>query len=152
MFCNCEMLGDKAVEQKKCNCRNKCMVDGNCLLTNFIYRATVKTSEKSKQYVGSSGLSFKSRYTRHKCSFNNSKYKLKTTLSKYIWDLKEKNEDFSINWEILARTKNKFNSKHGCTLCNMEKYEISKLYSIIALNKRKELFSTCKHFSNHYFK
>ena len=55
-------------------------------------------------------------------------------------------------WEILARTKSKFNSKHGCTLCNMEKYEISKLNSNIALNKRKELFSTCKHFSKHYFK
>ena len=27
-------------------------------------------------------------------------------LSKYIWDLKERNEDFSINWEILARIKN----------------------------------------------
>ena len=100
------------------------MVDGNCLLTNVIYRATVITSEKSKQYVESTGLSFKSMYTRHKCSFNNSNYRLKTTLSKYILDLKEKNEDLSINWENLARTKNKFNSKHGCTLCNMEKYEI----------------------------
>ena len=28
--------------------------------------------------------------------FNNSKYRLKTTLSKYIWELKDKNEDFSI--------------------------------------------------------
>jgi len=149
---NRKLLEDKVEEKKQCNCKEECMVDGNCLLTNVIYRATVTTSEKSKQYVGSSGLSFKSRYTRHKCSFNNSKYKLKTTLSKYIWDLKEKNEDFSINWEILARTKNKFNSKHGCTLCNMEKYEISKLNSNIVLNKRKELFSTCKHFSNHYFK
>ena len=62
------------------------------------------TSEKSKQYVGSSGLSFKSRYTQYKFSFNNSKYRLKTTLSKYIWEEKDINEDLSINWEILART------------------------------------------------
>ena len=149
---NRKMLEDKVEERKQCNCRDKCMVDGNCLLTNVIYRATVVTSEKSKQYVGSSGLSFKSRYTRHKCSFNNSKYRLKTTLSKYIWELKDKNEDFSINWEILARTKNKFNLKHGCTLCNMEKYEISKLNPNLALNKRNELFSKCKHFSSFYFK
>ena len=86
---NRKMLEDKVEERKQCNCRDKCMVDGNCLLTNVIYRATVITSEKSKQYVGSSGLSFKSRYTRHKCSFNNSKYRLKTTLSKYIWELKD---------------------------------------------------------------
>ena len=62
---NRKMLEDKAKERKQCNCRDKCMVDGNCLLTNVIYRATVITSEKSKQYVGSSGLSFNSRYTRH---------------------------------------------------------------------------------------
>ena len=30
-------------------------------------------------------------------------------LSKYIWELKDRNKDLSINWEILAQTKNKFN-------------------------------------------
>ena len=73
------------------------MVDGNRLLTNVIYRATVITSEKSKQSVGSSGLSFKIRYTRHKFSFNYNKYRLKTTLSKHIWELKDRHKDFSIN-------------------------------------------------------
>ena len=34
----------------------------------------------------------------------------------------------------------------------MEKYEISKLNSSIALNKRKEQYSTCKHFSNYNFR
>ena len=83
---------------------------------------------------------------------NNSKYRLKTTLLKYIWELKDRNKDFSINWEILALTKNKFNLKHGCTLCNIEKHEISKLNPNLALNKRNELFSKCKHFSSFYFK
>ena len=101
------------------------MVDGNCLLTYVIYRATAITLEKNKQYVGSSGLSFKSRYTQHKYSFNNSKYRLKTTLLKYIRGLKDRNKNLSINLEILARTQNKFNSKQDCTLCNMEKDEIS---------------------------
>ena len=103
---NRKMLEDKAEERKQCNCRDKCMVDGNCLLTNVIYRATVITSEKSKQYVGSSDLLFKSRYRRYKCSFNDSKYRLKTTLSKYNWDLKDRNKYFSTNWEIIARIKN----------------------------------------------
>ena len=82
------------------------MVDGNCLLTNVIYRAIVITSEKSKQYVGSSGLLFESRYTWHQCSFNNGKYRLKTVLSKYIWELKDRNEYFSTSWEILAKKTN----------------------------------------------
>ena len=81
---NRKLLEDKVEEKKQCNCKEECMVDGNCLLTNVIYRATVTTSEKSKQYVGSSGLSFKSRYTPHKCSLNNNNYRLKTTHSKYI--------------------------------------------------------------------
>ena len=70
------------MERKQCNCRDKCMVDAIVywLLTNVIFRATVITSEKSKKYVGSSGSLFKTRYTRHKCSFNNDKYRLKTTL------------------------------------------------------------------------
>ena len=106
---NWKMLEDKVVERQLCKCRDKCMVDGNCLLINVIYWATVKTSEKSKQYVGSSGLSFRSRYTRHKCSFNNSKHRLKTTLLRYIWHLKDRNKYFSISLEILERTKNKLN-------------------------------------------
>ena len=118
---NRKMLEEKRTDIKLCNCREECVVDGKCLLQNVIYKATVKTAEETKQYVGSSGLTFKSRYTRHKCSFNNYKYRFKTTLSKYIWELKDKNLDFNIKWEILARTKNKFNLKNGCTLCNMEK-------------------------------
>ena len=103
----------------------------------------MKTAEDTKQYVGSSGTIFKSRYTRHTCSFNNYKHIFKTTLSKYIWELKDKNLDFNIKWEILARIKNKFNLKNGCTLCNMKKKnEIAKLNRKIALNKRKELFGS----------
>ena len=71
---------------------NKCylQIDGNNI-------------REKKQHVGSSGLSFKSRYTRSKCSYNNSKYRLKTTLSKYTWKLIDRNQDFNINWDILAR-------------------------------------------------
>ena len=46
-----KILEDKAEKRKQCICRDKCMVDGNWLLTNAIYRATVLTSEKSKQML-----------------------------------------------------------------------------------------------------
>ena len=53
---------------------------------------------------------------------------------------------------MLARTKNKFNLKNGCTLCNMEKKnEIEKLNQNIALNKRNKLFRNCCNFTNCYF-
>ena len=49
----------------------------------------------------------------------------------------------ALTGKFLTRTKNKLNLKHGCTLCNMEKHEISKLNSNLALDKRNELFSNC---------
>ena len=106
-----------------------CVVGGKCLLQNVIYKVIVKTAEDTNQYVGSSGLTVKRRYTRHKCSFNDYKYRFQTILSKYMWELKDKNLDFNIKWEILARTKNKFNFKNGCTLCNMKKK--TKLHNLI---------------------
>ena len=51
-----------------------------------------------------------------------------------------------------STNKNKFDLKNGCTLCNMEKNEIAKLNQEIALNKRNELFGSCCHFTNCYFK
>ena len=68
---NRKMFEEERTDIKLCNCREKCVVDEKCLLQNVIYKATVKTAEYTKQYVGSSGLTFKSRYTRHKFSFNN---------------------------------------------------------------------------------
>ena len=122
---NRKMLEEERTEL--CNCKEKFVVDGTCLLLNVIYKATVKTAEDTKQCVGSSGLTFKNRYTKHKFSFDNYNYRFKTTLSKYIWELKDKILDFNIKWEILARTKYELNLKNGCTRCNMEKNEITKL-------------------------
>ena len=60
------------------------MVDGNCLLTNVIYRATVITSENSKQYVGLNcrviKFIVKRRYAQHIYSFDNRKSIHKATL------------------------------------------------------------------------
>ena len=56
-------------------------------------------------FINNSGLLFKSRYTRHKCSFNKSKYGLKTTLLKYIWELKDRNKDLALCGKFLHELK-----------------------------------------------
>ena len=56
-----EMLEEERTDIKLRNCRGKCVVDGKCLLQNVIYKVTVETAEDTKQYVGSSGLTFKSK-------------------------------------------------------------------------------------------
>ena len=47
------MLEDKTEKQKLCNFRDKSLVDGNCLLTNVIYKAAMVTLENIKQYLRS---------------------------------------------------------------------------------------------------
>ena len=41
-----------------------------------------------------------------------------------------------MKWEILNRTKSKFNTKYGCKLCSLEKIEIDKSDKNITNNKK----------------
>ena len=52
--------------------------------------AEVNTQNREqKQYIGMTENDLKGRYNMHKQSFNNSKFKNSTSLSKYIWELKK---------------------------------------------------------------
>ena len=95
-------------------------------ITNISYIAVVTSDKTTKHYVGSTGNTFKERYRNHKSSFNNTNKRHTTELANYIWNLKDNNTDFKIEWEILNRTKSKFNTKFGCRLCNLEKIQINK--------------------------
>ena len=59
---------------------------GKCQTAALIYQASVKM----ETYVGLTVNSFKQRYSGHKSSFTLKKRKHETTLSKYIWELKDK--------------------------------------------------------------
>ena len=137
--------------ERMCDCRKQeCPVDRKCLSENVIYKATVKTEKCTKTYIGSTGLTFKDRFTKHKYSFRHEKHSNSTTLSQFIWKLKNNNIDFKINWEILARTKNKYSLKNGCTLCNLEKIEILNSKKSESLKKRNELQSGCLHYRKNF--
>ena len=124
-------------KDKLCNCRKEpCPLNNQCLISNLMYRAIVTTNNSTKQYVGSTGNTFKERYRNHKSSFNNKLKRHSTELSNYIWDLKEHNTDYNIRWELLNRTKSKFNIKFGCKLCNLEKIQINKTDKTKSLNKK----------------
>ena len=76
---NQNILEDERRDTKPYICREKCVVDGKCLLQYVIYIAAEKITEDTKRYVKSSGLTFKISYIRHICSFINYKYKLNDT-------------------------------------------------------------------------
>ena len=68
----------------------------------MIYEATVTTTTgDTKTYIGMTEHEFKTRYNNHKLSFRDRKHSHSTVLSKHIWDLKDSNTDYQINWRII---------------------------------------------------
>ena len=108
--------------EKMCNCRSKpdCPLKGECLTTNVIYQATVETSDTKETYIGLAGDRFKTRYNNHTCSFRDNSKSNSTELSKYIWSLKDKNINYTVNWKVMGRAKTYSNMGKKCNLCLME--------------------------------
>ena len=82
------------------------------------------TDSKSETYVGLTAGEFKVRWSKHKTSFENQTYKNSTTLSTYIWKLKEQNEAHQVEFEIVGRAAPFSAVSGGCNLCIAEKFEI----------------------------
>ena len=140
--------------EKACNCqkRNECPLDGACLTKNLIYEAKVTTESSEKLYIGSTGCTFKSRYSTHKHSFK-SKGDCETELSKHIWSLKDNTISYNISWKIVKQVNGgKPAANKTCTICNAEKIEIARANKRNLLNKRSEPNSKCPHFKGLYFK
>ena len=146
-----ETTGEEKIP--KCNCRDKtaCPVMNECLTRNLIYKAEIHSKKGTRSYVGSTGRTFKDRWSGHKSSFKN-KERSNTALSDYIWELKEQNTTYRINWKILR----KIHSSHDkigkvCMTCNLERWEIAMADKRKTLNKRSELTVQCPHFRSLYF-
>ena len=134
--------------KKSCNCREKanCPLSGNCLTPAVVYKATVTHGNQTRTYIGNTGGPFKERFRNHTKSFKHQKYENETELSKYVWDLKKKNMDHYIKWEILKKS-NTYRRKSGnCNLCMEEKLAIITSKENI-LNRRSEVISKCRHHS-----
>ena len=139
--------------QENCNCRkNKtCPVDKKCLTSGVIYQATVKRQDNGREenYIGLTDNTFKTRYNGHTCSFRNASQRNSTTLSHYIWSLKEKNIHYCVNWKLIARSSSYSSSSKTCNLCLLEKYYIICKPEMASLNNRNELASECRHRKKH---
>ena len=136
-----------------CNCTDKddCPLDGGCRESNVVYQATLETIEDTptvETYVGLASTEFKDRYRNHKTSINNRSHSTATTLSVKIWELKNSNTPFSLNWKIIGRAR-PFSPVTGiCNLCTLEKYIILTKPHQSTLNKREEMYGACKHKSS----
>ena len=91
--------------KKDCNCRGgvpTCPLEGKCQTKSLVYRAEVTSREGMKEYLGQASNTFKFRYNGHTDSFRNEHKEKDTTLSKYLWQLKRKEEVHEIKWYIAS--------------------------------------------------
>ena len=136
--------------EASCNCKetNICPLEGNCLIKNIVWMATVKTETNTSSYVGMTGNNFKTRYYNHIKSLKNKRYKNETELSKYICKLKEKEVEHTITWKKLRQSNTCQRRSVLCNLCLQEKAEIllNQAKPPMQLNGRFEV-STWRHVS-----
>ena len=135
--------------QKPCNCRIKeqCPLDGQCQANNIVYQGEVSNESETntKLYIGLTENPFKLRYANHLQSIRNDQYENSTELSKHIWQLKRKNENYKIKWSIRHRAQAYTNKTKRCQLCLTEKLSIMSSDKSNLLNRRSELISKCRH-------
>ena len=121
---------------KLCNCKNNTVFPFNkkCLLKG-VYKATVTNGNHTKEYIGSTGVSYKTRLneTMHSFKPNNGG---QTTLSKYFRKIEG---NVKIQCTILHSTNNGVSLKpEKCSICNLERLSIAKADSNKTLNTRNE--------------
>ena len=112
---------------------------------SLVYKAEVSTMDGVKEYLGQASNTFKFRYNGHTDSFRNVKKRKETTLSNHIWKLKEGEVEHEVSWSIAALARPYTKETKRCQLCNMEKTLIARQDTSIALNRRSELMTRCRH-------
>ena len=100
-------IEDNSPSKKTCNCRvrSNCPLGGKCLTKNLVYLATVTPSngDPKQTYIGLTGCTFKERHRNHTMSFRHKSKRKATELSNFIWELKERNIEYSIAWKVMTQ-------------------------------------------------
>ena len=146
---NKKVLQPSDNNEYSCNCRSKasCPLENKCLTPKIIYQADVVNdqNDEHKIYSGVCETPFKDRFRNHTKDFNHRKYNKSTELSKYIWELKDKDITPSIKWKIVSKVISK-TRVNFCKLCLTEKFHIVNMFDDCRLlNKKSELINACRH-------
>ena len=96
---------EETKQTRNCDCRKKekCPMETNCRSGNIIYKCVViATGHPRKVYLGTAEYDFKQWYHNYKKSFRYWKYANEKSLSKYIFEMKDKhNIGPNIMWCIV---------------------------------------------------
>ena len=139
------------VVEKLCNCRRKdeCPLGGECLQPAITYRATVNAGDArlEKLYTGATEPPWKERYRNHNCSFEKPYRRSESSLSKYVWKLKDDGFTPNVSWSIDTKSFPYRCGTRKCDLCLTEKLAILRNAheKKNTLNTRSEIMNKCRH-------
>ena len=130
-----------------CKCNTPCPVGGQCRMKNVVYQARVveKISQKWETYTGLTYREFKVRLKEHHDDMAEPSRRGNSKLAGHIWDLKDRGLEFNISWSILAKAPPFNPVTRKCLLCLKEKHFIMYGRGTSTLNRRNEIFNTCRH-------
>ena len=124
----------------------ECPLPGNCMAKGVVYGAEVTNTDTGEKetYTGLTEGTIRERIAKHEGNCRH-RHQPGTRLSSHVWKLKDQGSPFTITWSILSRAST-FNPTSGmCRLCLKEKYMIMFSPATASLNKRSEIFSSCRH-------
>ena len=106
-----------------------------------------KLSKKQDIYIGITENELKTRYNKYTSSFRLNHKKSATTLSVFIWKLKESKTEYHLSWDVIERAQPYSAATNRCNLCIAEKYFILKTKpslnkTIFLSSPQKETFTT----------
>ena len=101
----------------------------------------------NKFYIGITEGPWRARHAVHKTSFTNRNYPTRTSMTDYVWKMKDEiGEMPKITWTIEKTAQAYNNISKKCNLCLQEKIEIIEYPDQKnLLNKRSELINKCRH-------
>ena len=150
---NMKMLQDdqqQIVPQPGCNCQGGiavCPVQGKCKTDCVVCMATVTemVTGSVETYTGVTSRQFKQRYYEHNADMRKEAGRIKSGLSSHVWNLKDRGVSYDVSWRLKERSTAFNPTTKKCRICLKEKYHILYKRDGASLNKRSEIFNTCRH-------
>ena len=146
---NKKVSAKKNVEKLECNCRkkNECPLNGDCRTSSIVYKCNITApNHPNKVYIGLTAQEFKDRLQGHNTTFKHEKYRHSTSLSNYVWSLKDNGITPSLKWSIMKHAPAYTNTTKSCSLCLQKKLEILRYPNKKELlNKRSEILNKSRH-------
>ena len=103
-----------------------------------------EANDDQKIYFSFAKTNFKECYYNHKRDVKHIKYQYNTELTKYIWNLKNNNIKYNVQWKVVDKVYGSANSVM-CKLCLTEKlWIINHIYDNNISNKKSHLINKCR--------